>query len=230
MIEQFAGVASALWLGVLTSISPCPLASNVAAVSYVARRIDAPGRVMLAGLLYALGRAVTYVTIAAIVVASLLSVPSISFFLQRRMNQFLGPLLILVGLLMLGWIRLPWGAGRGPGALEERLGRAGVRGAFALGVLFALSFCPISAGLFFGGLLPLATGAGSRLLLPAVYGLGTGLPVLILALILAYGAHRISRAFNSLARFERLASRLTAGVFVVAGVYLILAHLVGFSF
>ncbi len=219
----------AFWLGILTSISPCPLASNIAAVSYVGRRVGAPHRVLLAGLAYSLGRAVTYVGIAMIVVTSLLSVPSVSFFLQQRMNQVLGPVLIAVGLLMLGWLRLPWFNGHSVGAFEQRLAAAGIPGAAGLGVIFALSFCPVSAGLFFGGLLPLATGSGSRLLLPAIYGVGTGLPVVVVAALLALGAGGIGRAFEALTRFERVATRLTGGVFVLAGIYLVLTHIVGLS-
>jgi cytochrome c biogenesis protein CcdA len=229
-MEALAAGASALWLGILTSISPCPLASNLAAVSYVGRRVDAPRRVMLAGVAYSLGRAATYVIVASIVVSSLLSLPSVSFFLQQRMNQVLGPVLIVAGSFMLGWMRLPWFAGHGAGTLEQRLAGAGLPGAAALGAVFALSFCPVSAGLFFGALLPLATTAGSRLVLPAIYGLGTGLPVVALAGVLALGASGIGRAFDTLTRIERVASRVTGIVFVLAGAYLVLTHIVGLSF
>lgn len=227
MSESLLAAGSALWLGILTSISPCPLASNIAAVSYVGRRVGAPQRVLLAGVVYSLGRAVTYVAVAGVVVASLLSVPSISLFLQQRMNQVLGPVLVLTGLVMLGALRPPWTGGREVGALEHRLGGAGVLGAGGLGVLFALSFCPVSAGLFFGGLLPLATGTGSRFLLPAIYGIGTGLPVILVAAVLAAGVGGIGRTFDVLTRIERVATRVTGVVFVLAGAYLVLTHLVG---
>ncbi len=229
MTELLGATLSALWLGILTSISPCPLASNIAAVSFVGRQVDAPYRVILAGVAYSLGRALSYVLVAAIVVTSLLSVPAVSFFLQQRMNQILGPLLVAAGLVILGWLRLPWFHGRSVGALEQRLAGAGIPGAAGLGVIFGLSFCPVSAGLFFGGLLPLATSGGSRLLLPAVYGVGTGLPVIALAAVLAFGAGRVGRAFNALARFERIATRITGAVFVLAGIYLILTHILGLS-
>lgn len=230
MIEALAALGTALWLGILTSISPCPLASNIAAVSYVGRGVGEPRRVLLAGLAYSAGRALTYVLVAAVVVSSLLSVPSVSFFLQQRMNQLLGPALVLAGLVMLGWLPLPWPSGRATGALEQRLAGAGVLGAAGLGAVFALSFCPVSAGLFFGGLLPLATGTGSRFVLPAVYGLGTGLPVVMVAAMLAFGFAGIGRAFAAVTRFERAARTITAIVFVLAGAYLVLTHLFGVSF
>jgi len=229
MTEVLAGIGTALWLGILTSISPCPLASNIAAVSYVGRRVGAPRRVLLAGMAYSLGRALTYVVVAAVVVTSLLSVPRVSFFLQQRMNQVLGPVLIVAGLLMLGWIRLPGFTGLSAGALEQRLAGAGIPGALGLGAIFALSFCPVSAGLFFGGLLPLAAGSQSRLLLPAIYGIGTGLPVVAVSAVLAFGAGGIGRALDMLTRVERVAMRVTGGVFVLAGIYLVLTHIVGLS-
>ena len=104
MNEPLAAAATALWLGILTSISPCPLASNIAAVSYIGRRVGEPRSVLLAGIAYSLGRAFTYVAVAAVVVSSLLSVPGVSFFLQQRMNQLLGPLLVLAGLYVWAWL------------------------------------------------------------------------------------------------------------------------------
>jgi cytochrome c biogenesis protein CcdA len=230
MTALFVSLGTALWLGILTSISPCPLASNVAAISFVGRSVGSPRRVLLAGLLYSIGRALTYVGVGALVVSSVLSVPSVSFFLQERMNQILGPLLILIGIGILGWLRLPlpsWTVGR---TIRERTARSGVAGAGLLGVLFALSFCPVSAGLFFGALIPLAVNAHSRVLLPAVYGIGTGLPVVAFAVLLVLGAQGIGRAFNALTRIERAARPITGGVFVLAGVYLAARHFVGLDF
>jgi cytochrome c-type biogenesis protein len=227
MTEMLAGLASALWLGILTSISPCPLASNVAAVSYVGRHAENPRRVLLAGLVYSAGRALTYVLIGSLVVASVLSVPNVSFFLQQRMNQILGPLLVLIGAGILGWIpvRLP-GTGFSD-RLRERVAGRGLLGAGGLGILFALSFCPVSAGLFFGGLIPLAMSANSRVVLPAVYGVGTGLPVVVFAVLIALGAQGVARAFNALRGFERVARVVTGVIFIGAGAYLIATHLLG---
>ena len=222
-------VCSALWLGILTSISPCPLASNVAAIAFVGRSVGSPRRVLLAGLAYSVGRALTYVLVGALVVSSVLSIPRVSFFLQERMNQLLGPLLIVIGVGIMGWLRLPlpsWSWGQ---AVQERSARAGVAGAGVLGILFALSFCPVSAGLFFGALIPLAVNAQSRVLVPAVYGVGTGLPVVGFAVLLVLGVHWVGRAFDLLTKIERATRRVTGLVFILAGLYLSLRHLVGLS-
>ncbi|MCC7141543.1 MAG: sulfite exporter TauE/SafE family protein [Candidatus Eisenbacteria bacterium] len=225
MSEPLVALGTAAWLGILTSISPCPLAANIAAISFIGREVGRPRRVLAAGILYSLGRALTYVLVGMAIVTSMLSIPSLSNFLQERANQLLGPLLVLIGCGIMGWIRLPFStAGRGH-ALRERLASNGLTGAALLGALLALSFCPVSAGLFFGGLIPLATGTQSRLLLPAVFGLGTGLPAVVFAVLISLGARGLSRAFNLLSAVERVSRPITAGVFVLAGLYLILTHL-----
>lgn len=227
MTDTLAALGSAAWLGILTSISPCPLASNVAAVSFVGRHVASPPRAVIAGVAYTLGRALTYVLVGALAVSSVLSIPGVSLFLQNRVNQVLGPLLIGIGILMLGWLRLPIGA-RGPGeAAANRAGRGGIGGAGLLGVLFALSFCPVSAGLFFGALIPLAISADSRILLPAVYGIGTGLPVLIFAVLIVAGANWVGRAFHILTAIDRAARPATGAVFILAGLYLTAVHILG---
>jgi cytochrome c-type biogenesis protein len=225
-----AAVATALWLGILTSISPCPLASNVAAISFLGRDLTGARRVLLAGLAYTAGRAATYVAVAAVIVGSLLSVPSVSLFLQGRFNQILGPVLLVLGAVLLGWLRLPSGGGGWSERLQQRAARAGVLGAGALGLLFALSFCPVSAGLFFGGLVPLAAAAGSPLLLPALFGAGTALPVVVFAVLLALGAQWVGRAFRVMTRVEKALRVATGIAFLAAGAYLTATHLLGLSF
>lgn len=218
-------IGSALWLGILTSISPCPLASNVAAVAWISRNVTLPRRVLAAGTAYALGRAITYVALGVIVVTGLLSVPGVSFFLQEKVSQVLGPVLIVTGVLVAGWITLPlpsWTRGR---ALGERAGMSGSPGAVGMGMLFALSFCPVSAGIYFGGLIPLASTMHSPVLLPAVYGLGTALPVIVIAVMIALGVQAAGRAFRALHAIERVARPVTAGILILAGGYLVVTHL-----
>lgn len=217
MTGLFAASATAFWLGILTSISPCPLATNVAAVSYLGKDLSRPGRFVASGLLYAAGRVAVYVVLAALVVSSLLSVPVVAAFLQDEMNRLIGPLLIVAGLFVLGWIPLP-SAGRGPSeALQRRAAASGVLGAGLLGVLFALSFCPISAGLFFGSLLPLSASSGSRFVVPAAFGLGTGLPVIAVAAGVLFGLGGLGKLFRAVTRFESWARRATGLVFLIVG-------------
>jgi len=229
--EAFIGAGSAVWLGILTSISPCPLATNVAAISYLGRRVDSPKHVLGGGLLYTAGRTAVYVALGVVCVMGLLSMPETSRFLQRYMNRLLGPVLIVAGLLLLEVVRpvLP-GLGRKGEQLRERLVAKGVWGAFPLGALFALSFCPVSAALFFGSLVPLAVRFDSPLLLPGLYGAGTALPVVAFAILIAFGARFVAQAFNSLAVVERWARRLTGIVFVAVGIYMTVIYTLGVQF
>jgi cytochrome c-type biogenesis protein len=220
MESFFFAIGSALWLGILTSISPCPLATNIAAISYVSKRVSSPARVLFSGLLYTLGRTLSYFVVALVVVQSLISVPAVSFFLQQNMNKILGPVLIVVGLLLLDVIPWPWVGSSGMAdKLQKRVDKLGLWGAGLLGIVFALTFCPLSAALFFGSLIPLAVQHQSAVVIPSLYGLGTALPVVVFSLILACAANRLSRAFNVLTIIERWMRRITAVVFIGVGAY-----------
>ncbi len=230
MGQLAVAVASALWLGILTSISPCPLAMNITAISYVGRRVDNPMRVLGAGLFYTAGRALTYTVLGALLVASLLAAPRLSHMLQKYMNLALGPLLIIIGMVLLELISFSSRGGGVSEGMQRKVDRFGMWGALLLGIVFALSFCPVSAALFFGSLLALAVRHGSGVILPAVYGIGTGLPVLVFAILIASGTNRIGKAYDSLAAFEFWARRITGIVFIAAGIYYSLTYIFGISF
>jgi len=219
----------ALGLGVLTAISPCPLAANVLAMSFIGRRVQQPRRVFLAGLLYALGQVAAYVAVAALIVSAVLADHQISLFLARYVNKLFGPLLIVIGMFMLGMIPISFGGVSGAERWQKRAEKLGILGAFLLGVLFALAFCPTSAFYFFGNLLPVCLAQRSACLLPALFGLGAALPALLFAFLLAFAAHRVGSAYNKLAVFEKWA-RLVAGVcFICVGIYYTLIYIYGVS-
>jgi len=213
-------IATALWLGVLTSISPCPLATNIAAVSYLARRADRPRLVLLSAFTYSLGRAFAYAVVSAVVVLGLLSVPGLSQLLQRYMNKLLGPLLVLVGMYLLGLLSAGLSTTAGSEELRKKAADGGAVGALLLGALFALSFCPVSAALFFGSLVPLSLRHGSKVVLPVVYGFGTALPVVVLALVATGGTKALGAAMRKVGAFDVWARRITGVVFVAVGIYL----------
>jgi sulfite exporter TauE/SafE len=219
------GAGSALWLGILTSISPCPLATNIAAISFIGRRVDRPWHVFLTGLLYTLGRTLTYVALGALLVASVLSAPQVSHFLQKYMNQLLSPILILTGMVLLGLVSLRLPGTSGSAKLQQRAEAWGVWGAGLLGMVFALSFCPVSAALFFGSLIPLSIKYQSSLSLPSLYGVGTGLPVFVFAVLLALGAQSVGKAYAKFTQLELWGRRLTGGLFIGIGVYYSLAYI-----
>jgi cytochrome c-type biogenesis protein len=219
---MMAELASAGLLGLLTAISPCPLATNIAAVSYIGRHAARPGRSLIAGLAYVVGRVLCYTVLAAILAAGLLAAATASATLSRTIGLLVGPVLVISGGMLLGLIPAPsFGAGSA-GFLEKLARRGDTLGAFLLGVVFALSFCPSSAALFFGSLVPLAAKSQSSVLVPASYGIATGVPVLIFAVSIAAGGHGIGRAFDRVKAIEKWL-RLATGVLLIGiGLYLCL--------
>ncbi|NQT33632.1 sulfite exporter TauE/SafE family protein [bacterium] len=224
------GLGTALWLGILTSISPCPLATNIAAISFIGNRVGSTRHVLVSGLLYTLGRMLVYVVIGVIVVKGILAIPGIANFLQNYTNKVLGPILIIVGLILTGLINAIWLGSFGSGKLQTKAEKSGIWGAGLLGVIFALSFCPVSAALFFGSLIPLAVGVGSTIVYPSLYGIGTGLPVIVFAILLAFSTQAVGRAYNKLRQFERWARRITGIVFILVGIYYTITYTLGFLF
>ena len=228
MDDIFFGAGTALWLGILTSISPCPLATNIAAISFIGKRVDNPRIVLLSGLFYTLGRMAAYIAVGMIVVIGILSIPGMSYFLQNYMNRVLGPILIIVGLILLEVIKVVFfNAPDSGGRLQSMVERSGIWGAGLIGIVFALSFCPVSAALFFGSLIPLSVGVGSSIIYPSIYGIGTGLPVIVFATLVAFGTGAIGKIFNRLSQFERWARRVTAVIFIVVGIYFFIFYTLG---
>jgi cytochrome c biogenesis protein CcdA len=219
--------ASALWLGILTAISPCPLATNIAAISFIGRQVGKRRAVLGAGLLYTIGRSAAYIVLGAALMAGLLASGEVSRFLQRYLNEALGPILIVLGMILLGMLGSTASLNLGGARLQRWAQRGGVWFALPLGALFALSFCPVSAGLFFGGLVPLSLTHRSRLLLPLVYGAGTALPVLVFACLIAYASEALGRAFSCLSHVEAWVRRVAGVLFILAGIVLTLRHIYG---
>lgn len=218
-MEPFAVAAgSAFWLGALTSISPCPLATNVAAVSFIASRFAEPRRVFLSGLAYALGRMAASVAVGLVLVFGLLAVPGLSGFLQDGMNRYLGPILVVVGMVLLRLLEFDLAFGASA-RTRERADRGGLPGAALLGFLFALSFCPVSGALFFGGLVPLSVRHGSPMLMPALFGAGSALPVLVFAAAVAFGASKVGALYEGMRRAEGWAHRATGLLFLGIGIW-----------
>ncbi len=224
----WTAVFTAFWLGILTAISPCPLATNIAAISFIGRKAGQKNHVIGSGLLYSAGRTLAYVILGAIITAGLLGSAEISRFLQKYMNEALGPILIILGLVLLGWIGSGVSLHMGADKLQEKAKQGGIIWAVPIGFIFALSFCPVSAGLFFGGLLPLALKQQSAVLLPVAYGIGTSLPVVVFAFLMAFGSATVGKAFNKLTHIEIWIRRLAGTAFILAGIYYCLTHIYRF--
>jgi len=215
-------IIASFFIGLMAAISPCPLATNIAAIAYISRKLENKRRTFFIGLSYALGRMIAYVSLAAIIVWFGVNVQSISWGLQRYGEQLLGPFLIVIGILMLDVVkfsRLNIGTSINLNSLKEKLSKKRMLGSFALGVIFALAFCPISAVLFFGMLIPLAIQSGDGIIIPSVFAFATGLPVMILSLILVHGVSKLGSVLNKIQTFEKVMRRSVAVVFIIVGVY-----------
>jgi len=218
-------LASAVWLGILTSVSPCPLATNIAAVSFISRRITQRNTVFLSGILYTLGRSLTYIVLGILIVKTLINVPILSDFLQRYVNKILGVVLILVGMVLLDLLRIPLSIPSVSENVAKKLTEKGTFGSLPLGILFALAFCPVSAALFFGGLIPLAVKAKSGIGLPLIYGIGTSLPVLLFASLVATGTSYINNLYHRITKVEFYTKKATGIIFLLVGIYYALAYI-----
>lgn len=229
MNSFFIALISATWLGILTSISPCPLATNVVAATYIGKNAEHKKYIILSGVLYTAGRVLTYLVVAYIIISSLRAATSVSVFLQGQMNRILGPVLIISGMLLLGWLRVNAKRLGFGDRLRGRFDRYGVLSAFPLGSIFALSFCPVSAAIFFGSLIPLSIEQNSSILIPTLYGIGTALPVVAIAVIMAFAAHLVAKVFDGIARIEIWMRRITGAIFIIVGLYYSLIYIFGIN-
>jgi len=216
-------VLSALLLGLLTAISPCPMATNIAAIAYVSRKVTNRKYAVMTGALYTLGRMLSYSILGILIIVVGLEIPGIASFFQDFGERILGPLLIVVGLIMLNIDRFSFSLGGGKlASIGGKVADWGIIGGFLLGALFALAFCPYSAILFFGVLIPLALKSSGGVMLPAVFAIGTGLPVLIFGTLIAAGVTRISTWLNAIAHVQRVTRMMVAIIFIGVGIYYVI--------
>jgi len=210
---------TALILGLMTAISPCPLATNITAIAYISKEIGDKQRIFLNGLIYTLGRIVSY-TVLGLIIYYGASRLDISIFFQKYLNRFLGPLLIVVGLFMLDIFRYKKsGGGKWISFLEDKINMGRSSGSFLLGMLFALAFCPYSGMLYFGMLIPMTISSTSGLYLPVIFAVATGLPVIIIAWLLAFTVRGVGNFYQKLKNFELWFRRIVAAIFILIGMY-----------
>ena len=209
---------TAFLLGILTSISPCPLATNITAVAFISKDIKTPKHTIISGLFYTLGRGISYTLLATLIYFGLSSFQVSSIF-QGWGDKVLGPVLIIIGLIMFDVIKINLKTSGKTEKIKLWLSDKGYFGSLALGMLFAFAFCPYSGVLFFGVLIPLILKSASGLLLPAVFALGTGLPVIIFAFLIAYSMKTVSRAFQSIQKVEKWLRHGVATIFILTGLY-----------
>ncbi len=222
--SQYASL-TALILGLMTAISPCPLATNISAIGFISRDLENRRRVFLKGLVYTLGRTISYTGLGVIIYFGA-SKMNISMLFLGWGERLLGPIMILIGLFMLDFIKLKF---PGFSGLTEKLGEHSKRsylGTLLLGVVFALAFCPYSGVLYFVMLIPITVASPSGLFLPVIYAIATGLPVIIFAWLLAYAVGNVGKLYDRIKVFELWFRRVVAVLFIIVGIYYILLFLI----
>ena len=209
---------TAIILGLMTAISPCPLATNISAIGFISRDLKDQKRVFINGLVYTLGRAISYTGLALIIFFGA-SKMNISMLFQGWGEKLLGPVMILIGLFMLDVIKLKL---PGLSGLTDKIGersKGSYLSTLLLGMVFALAFCPYSGVLYFVMLIPITVASASGLYLPVLFAIATGLPVIIFAWLLAYAVGNIGKLYNQIKVFELWFRRVVSVIFIAVGVY-----------
>ncbi len=216
---------SAFLLGIMMAISPCPLATNIAAIGYISKDLQSKKKIFLNGIFYTLGGIIAY-TVLGVLLIVIFKQGGSSFKIQQWLSLYggyiLGPFLILMGFLMFDFIKINFRFFQKSGSeMEERAKSGTIWSSLSIGVVFSLAFCPYSAVLFFGGLMPLSVASPEGLLLPVVFALATGLPVIIFAWILAYSVAGVGNVYKKIKIFEFWFRRVVAVIFILVGIYFI---------
>lgn len=212
---------TAFLLGLLTALSPCPLATNIAAIGFIGKDAGNRRRIFRNGLLYTLGRILGY-TLLGVVLIGILRTGASMFGIQRAIalwgETLIGPLLLLIGLFMLFGHRLNLPQ-FGFSGHAEGLARRGGWGALLIGILFALAFCPTSGVFYFGMLIPMSATATAGYLLPAVFAIATALPVLAVAWLLAFSVQQVGSFYGRMQTVQKWLNRIAGLLFIAIGLY-----------
>lgn len=214
-------VITAFILGLLTAVSPCPLATNITAIGFIGKDIENRHRIFINGLLYTLGRILTY-TVLGFILIPILREGASMFAVQKAVSKYgeilIAPLLIVIGIYMLYVIKLNIPKISINGEYVKKRTK-GSWGALFLGILFSLAFCPSSGIFFFGMLIPLSAAEAGGYLLPVVYAISTGLPVILVAWVLAYSVAGLGKFYNRIQSFEKWFRKIVAILFIAVGIY-----------
>lgn len=209
---------TAFILGIITAISPCPLATNITAIGFISKDLENKKMVFVRGMVYTLGRAIAYMAVGLLFF--LMAQPeAISNFFMVWGEKLLGPLMLVIGIFMLDFVKIEF---PGFSKMNERLGEKSQKSMWSvllLGIAFALAFCPHSGVIFFGIFIPLTMSADGGLWLPLLFALGTGIPVVIFAWLVAFSMGSIGGLYNKLRSFEKWFRRITAILFIATGIY-----------
>lgn len=210
---------AAFFIGLMTAFSPCPLATNITAIAYISKKIGSTKNALKTGIYYTLGRSIVYVLIAFLIIYLGINIQFISLFLQKYGYLILGPLLIIIGIFMLDLIKINFKSLKIVENWKEKLSKKGYLGSFLLGALFALSFCPFSAVMYFGMLIPLSIASKDVIFAPMIFGIATGLPVILTSYLLSVSVSKLAKVMKKIESFEKWIRIIAGAIFIIIGVY-----------
>ena len=215
-------IFSSLGFGIQTSICPCPMATNIAALSYLGKNISNSRLFLLSGLLYTLGRTAAYILVTILMTSGYVNNPEFTAFLRNYGSIIVAPVLIIIGIILMEWLSFGFGKSGFSEKFMKKVAALGLPGTFFLGFLFAMSFCPVSLGLFLGNVINISSNssAGENIIPAIAYGIGTALPVLLFAALLSYGSKYIGKFYNNISKIQWWAQRIAGIIFIAAGLYL----------
>ena len=212
---------TAFILGILTAVSPCPLATNITAIGFISKDIENHHRIFINGLLYTFGRIVSY-TVLGFILIPILREGASMFMVQKAVSKYgemlIAPALIIIGIFMLDVIKLNLPKiNIGGESLKKR--SKGGWGAILLGILFALAFCPTSGVFYFGMLIPMSATTSAGYLLPIIFAVATAIPVLAVAWVLAFSVQQMGNFYGKIQKVQKWANLIVGVVFIIIGIY-----------
>lgn len=217
-----APALAAFILGLLTAISPCPLATNIAAIGFISKNIEDRKAIFMRGIYYTVGRVLAY-TVLGIILISILKEGASMFGIQKAISKWgellIGPVLLVIGLFMLFGHKLNLPKFGFDGSNSEKLAGKGSWGALLLGVLFAMAFCPSSGMFYFGMLIPMSVTATVGWFLPVLFAVATALPVLVVAWILAFSIEKVGEVYGKIQTIQKWLNIVVGTLFVIVGIY-----------
>jgi len=214
-------ILTAVIIGLMTAISPCPLATNISAIGFLSRNLTDKKMILWQSLIYTLGRSIAYVGIAGIFLIGV-NEKAVQSILSTYGERILGPLLIVIGIFMLDLIRINIPGFGGLSAKAEEKSKSGsLWSVLFLGIVFALAFCPYSGVLYFFMLIPLTLSSPEGLLLPLAFSIATALPVILFAFLIAFTVSAAGKLYNNIKVFEFWFRRIVSVIFILAGIYLV---------
>ena len=213
---------TAFILGILTAVSPCPMATNITAIGYISKDIENKHSVFKNGIYYTFGRIIVYTLLGFIIIPLLregTNIYGIQKFISKYGELFIGPSLIIIGVFMLISSNLNIPKLGFSFNNSEKIKNKGGFGSLFLGIMFSLAFCPTSGIIYFGMLMPMSASESGGYILPVIFAIATGVPVLIIAWILSYSISRIGSFYQKVSLFQKWLNLIIALLFIIIGIY-----------